>query len=159
MYHTDIPVSLTLIEDSDPFTCALYKFMLNHAQDSYLLSIWRLLLTLLVNVVSLNQLKVLSLPVSPASFEYLSKRLRWFTIYSFLSCEHENQISGCNDLFRLRYFMVRKWDYFIFLNLIFSTLVESTCFLLPPITANNIIDLCTYDFHYRLSGNNEIIKG
>ena len=76
MYHTDIPISLTLIEDSDPLTCALYKFMLNHAQDSYLLSIWRLLLTLLVNVVSLNQLKVLSLPVSPASFEYLSKRLR-----------------------------------------------------------------------------------
>ena len=54
MSYTDIPISFTLFEDSDPLACALCKFMLTHAQDSYLLSIWRLLLTLLIYVTLLN---------------------------------------------------------------------------------------------------------
>ena len=54
MSRTDIQVSLTLFEDRNPLICALYKFMLTHAQDSYLLSIWRLLLALLVYVAFLN---------------------------------------------------------------------------------------------------------
>ena len=41
MSRTDIPFSLTLLEDRDPLTCALYKFMLTPAQGSYLLSIWK----------------------------------------------------------------------------------------------------------------------
>ena len=36
MSHTDIPIFLTFFEDSDPLTCALYKYVLTHAQDSYL---------------------------------------------------------------------------------------------------------------------------
>ena len=54
MSYKDIPISFTLFEDSDLLTCALYRFMLTHAQDSYLLSLWRLLLTLLVYVALLN---------------------------------------------------------------------------------------------------------
>ena len=52
--HRDIPISFTLLEDRDSLTCALYKFMLTHAQVSYLLSIWKLLLTLQVYVAFLN---------------------------------------------------------------------------------------------------------
>ena len=37
-HHTDIPISLTLSEDSDLCICALYKFMLTPEQDSCLLS-------------------------------------------------------------------------------------------------------------------------
>ena len=36
MSHTDIPICLTLFEDCDSLTCALYKLMMTHAQDSYL---------------------------------------------------------------------------------------------------------------------------
>ena len=50
MSRRNIPISLTLCEDRDPLTGAFYKFMLTHAQDSYFLSIWRLLLTLLFYV-------------------------------------------------------------------------------------------------------------
>ena len=54
MSHTDIPISLALFEDNDLLPCSLYKFMLTYAQDSYLLSIWRLLLMPLVYVAFLK---------------------------------------------------------------------------------------------------------
>ena len=79
MSRTDIPNFLTLLEDRDPLTYALYKFILTHAQDSYLLSIWRLLLTLLVYVAFLIYLKAFfSLCFTSASFtfKYLSEKVR-----------------------------------------------------------------------------------